>query len=73
MRADREATKLNRSWLKYMKNVSKEKDKIDLWYKLRNARKDERLTIARNLLAEGCSTEFIIKTTGLSLEDIMKL
>ena len=33
----------------------------------------EKLTIARNLLAEGSTPEFIQKITGLSLDEIAKL
>jgi len=33
----------------------------------------EKLQIARNLLAEGSTPEFVQKTTGLSLEEIAKL
>jgi len=35
--------------------------------------KEEKLTIARNLLAEGSTPEFVQKITGLSLEEIAKL
>jgi len=35
--------------------------------------KEEKLTIARNLLAEGSTPEFVQKITGLSLDEIAKL
>ncbi|MCL2801766.1 MAG: hypothetical protein FWD28_08425 [Treponema sp.] len=77
MRAEKEVVKLDRSWLKYMRNISNEKDKIDLGYKLRAARKEGIIetskTIARNLLAEGSTHEFIQKITGLDLETIKGL
>jgi len=34
---------------------------------------EEKLTIARNLLAEGSTPEFVQKITGLSLEEIAGL
>jgi len=88
MRAEKEVAKLDRSWLKYMRNVSKEKDRIDRMYeeirfqkaldeareKLREeAHFDKEKTIARNALAEGLSPDIIQKITGLSLEEIAKL
>ena len=81
MRAEKEVIKINRSWAKYMRNISNEKDKIDRAYELRDAYKkggeerarQEKLTIARNALAEGSTPEFIQKITGLSLEEIQKL
>ncbi|MCL2210519.1 MAG: hypothetical protein FWB95_01195 [Treponema sp.] len=36
-------------------------------------REEEKLTIARNLLAEGSTPEFVKKITGLSIEEIAKL
>ena len=77
MRAEKEVARLDRSWLKYMRNISKEKDRIDLGYRLRAELKkgiaEEKLTIARNMLSEGLAPELIQKTTGLSLEEISKL
>ncbi|MCL2212136.1 MAG: hypothetical protein FWB95_09470 [Treponema sp.] len=37
------------------------------------AREEEKQTIARNLLAEGSTPEFVQKITGLSIEEIEKL
>jgi len=81
MRAEKEVAKLNRSWLKYMRNISNEKDKIDRAYELRRLRKEviaevrveEKIALARNALSEGFSPESIQKITGLSLEEIAKL
>jgi len=42
-----------------------------VWYE--EAREDEKLAIARNMLSEGSTPEFVQKTTGLSLEEIAKL
>ena len=42
MRAEKEVVKLSRSYLKYMRQLSVEKDKIDLGYKLSAARKEGR-------------------------------
>jgi len=39
MRAEKEVIKINRSWAKYMRNISNEKDKIDRAYELRDAYK----------------------------------
>jgi len=36
-------------------------------------RADEKLEIARNLLAEGSSPEFVQEITGLSMDEIKKL
>ena len=36
-------------------------------------RADEKLQIARNLLAEGSTPDFVQKITGLSIEEIGKL
>ncbi|MCL2441650.1 MAG: PD-(D/E)XK nuclease family transposase, partial [Treponema sp.] len=84
MRADKEVKKHDRSWLKYMRNVSREKDRIDERYRNIAAYKrgceeerekahQEKLSIARNALAEGLTPEFIQKITGLSLDEIAKL
>ena len=40
---------------------------------LEKGRENERLIIARNLLAEGSAPDFVHKITGLSLEEIGKL
>ena len=45
----------------------------ELNYARSKGRKDERQTIARNLLSEGSTPEFIQKITGLNLENIQKL
>ena len=51
-----------------------EKARRDMASHLRYAdmkgREEEKISIARNLLAEGLTPEFISKTTGLSLEQI---
>ena len=88
MRADKEVKKHDRSWLKYMRNVSREKDRIDERYrniaaykrgceeeKIRSMEKiqEKTLIIARKLLAEGSTPEFIQKITELSYEEINKL
>ena len=81
MRADKEVKKHDRSWLKYMRNVSREKDRIDERYRniaaykrgCEETRNEEKLTIARNALAKGLTPEFIHEITGLSLEEINKL
>jgi len=36
-------------------------------------REEEKLTIARNLLAKGSTPEFVSEITGLSLDEIAKL
>ncbi|MCL2441747.1 MAG: hypothetical protein FWD14_08395, partial [Treponema sp.] len=81
MRADKEVKKHDRSWLKYMRNVSREKDRIDERYRniaaykrgCEEAAAEKTLVIARKLLAEGSTPEFIQKITGLSYEEINKL
>ena len=40
---------------------------------LERGREDEKRTIARNLLAEGSTPDFVQKITGFSLEEIDKL
>jgi len=40
---------------------------------LQRGRENERLIIARNLLAKGSAPEFVSEITGLSLEEIGKL
>jgi predicted transposase/invertase (TIGR01784 family) len=40
---------------------------------LEQGREEEKLLIAKNLLAEGLTPEFVQKTTGLSLDEINRL
>ena len=40
---------------------------------LEKGREGEKLTIARNLLSEGSTPEFVQRNTGLSMDEIEKL
>ena len=89
MRAEKQVRKLSRSEKRYYTvEMDRLKDKVDLFSRqqfahdkgLAEGREEgrqellkEKLTIARNLLAEGSTPEFVQKITGLSLEEIEKL
>lgn len=40
---------------------------------LKKGREEEKIQLARNMKAEGSSTEFIVKITGLPAEEVEKL
>jgi len=85
MKAEQQVVKLNRSYLKYMRNLSVEKDKIDLAYKLNAAykkgaaegqekgQKERDIAIAKKALAEGSTSEFVQKITELDMQTIQEL
>lgn len=73
MKAENEVVKVSRSFKRYIRQMSKMKDEIDLRYKLRAARREGIVEIARNLLAKGSTSEFVSEITGLSLEEIADL
>ena len=81
MKAENQVVKLNRSYLKYMRNLSVEKDKIDLSYKLSAAFKkgtaegyeEGQKAIAKKLLVKGSNPEFVQEITGLDLQTIQEL
>jgi len=73
MKAEKEVVKVSRGLKRYIREMSKTKDEIDLWYKLRNAQRERDYTIARNLLAKGSTPDFVCEITGLPLEEIAEL
>jgi len=46
---------------------------MDIAVNRREAKEEEKLIIAKNLLAEGSSPEFVQRITGLSLEKIEEI
>ena len=77
MHAEKSLEKIYRSYDKYYRKMSIAKNNVDMFYKMKNAREearaDEKLQIARNLLTEGSTPEFVQKITGLDLETISEL
>jgi len=77
MHAEKQVTKINRSFRKYLRWMDEEKNKIDLWYKLKNARDEgrdeEKHNIARNALTKGFSVEIVQEITGLEISIIENL
>ena len=67
------------SWLDTAAEIMEEKGIIAEWKEearsegLAEGRVDEKLQIARNLLAKGSSPEFVHEITGLSMDEIGKL
>jgi len=70
MRAEKEVVKLSRSYLKYMRQLSVEKDKIDLGYKLNAARKEGREEGLMKGHIKGRKEIIDLLDQGLSAEEI---
>ena len=70
MRADKQVNKINRSFLKYLREMDEIKNEMEYVDKCRAECKRE---IAKNMLSEGIEPKLIQKTTGLALETIQEL
>jgi len=81
MHAEKTLTKVSRDYQRFARNLALDKNWLDLMYAKERSRKQGleegleqgRIKIARNLLSEGSTPEFVQKITGLSLDEIAKL
>jgi len=73
MHAEKALSKVDRNYVKYVREMGRRKNEIDRAFEIDNARLEEKREIARNLLTEGSTPEFVQKITGLDLETIANL
>jgi len=77
MHAEKSLENVYRDYKRHYRKMAIAKNNVDMYYKMKNAHDEGQLEstlkIARNLLAEGSTPEFVQKTTGLSLDEIEKL
>jgi len=73
MHAEKALSKVDRNYVKYVREMGRRKNEIDRAFEIDNARLEEKLEIARNLLVEGSTPEFVQKVTGLDIETIANL
>jgi len=73
MHAEKALSKVDRNYAKYAREMSIIKGRMERAAAIHNARLEEKLGIARNLLAEGATPEFVQKVTGLDIETITNL
>ena len=78
MRAEKQVRKMSRSEKRYFNvEMDRLRDNLDRRATYREGKAEgkteEKLTIARNLLAKGSTPEFVSEITGLSFDEITKL
>ena len=81
MHAEKTVTKISRSYIKFAREMAAIKNEMETeaWESrirtegLIEGQQEKTLQIARNLLAEGSTPEFVAEITGLDLDTIKKL